>query len=232
MSGIFYLVGVGPGDPELISLKAARILGVIDIVAYGQKPGSSSLALSIARTHINQKAEHLAADIPMLVERAPAQKAYDNLTSVIGTHLDAGRSVAYLCEGDPLFYGSAIHLLNRIGDRARVEIIPGINSLSAAAAASGFALAMRNDLLKILPAPLDSEQLRLELEQADTAAIIKLGRHFERVRALLIETGHAAGAVIVEQASMQGQKITPLLEYEGNEVPYFSLVLCSRERGK
>ncbi len=232
MSGVFYLVGVGPGDPELLSLNAARILGAIDVVAYAQKPSRPSLALSIARTHINPKAEHLAADIPMRVERAPAQKAYDNLAAIIGSHLEAGRSVAYLCQGDPLFYGSAINLLNRIGDRARVEIIAGINSLGAAAAASGFALAMRNDVLKILPAPLDSEQLRLELEQADTAAIIKLGRHFERIRSLLIKTGHAAGALVVEQASMKGQKITPLLEYEGDQVPYFSLVLCSRGPGK
>ncbi|VAW19468.1 Cobalt-precorrin-2 C20-methyltransferase [hydrothermal vent metagenome] len=232
MGGIFYLVGVGPGDPELVSLKAVRILGSVDVVAYAQKPGSQSMALGIAQTHIALKAKHMATDIPMLVERAPAQAAYDDLAAAIGVHLKAGRSVAYLCEGDPLFYGSAIHLLDRLGAEAKVEIIPGINSLDAAAAAAGFALAVRNDVFKILPAPLDSDQLRLELECGQAVAIIKLGRHFERVRAVLIETGHASGAVVVEYASMKSQKITPLLEFEQDTVPYFALVLCRLEHKK
>jgi len=229
MSGVFYLVGVGPGDPELLSLKAARILGGIDVVAYAKKPGCLSLALSIARAHINPKAQHLGRDVPMLVERAPAQKAYDELADAIGRHLQAGADVAYLCEGDPLFYGSAIQLLERFGAGTNVEIIPGVTSLSAAAAAAAFQLATRNDVLKILPAPLDSGRLRLELKRAESVAIIKLGRHLERIRSLLIETGHAAEAVIVEHASRQNQKITPLLEFEGDKVPYFSLILCRRE---
>ncbi len=227
MSGVFYLVGVGPGDPELISLKAARILGGIDVVAYAKKPGSQSLALSIARAHINPKAQHLAWDVPMLVERAPAQLAYDELADAIGRHLKAGANVAYLCEGDPLFYGSAIQLLERFGTGTNVQVIPGITSLGAAAAAAIFPLATRNDVLKILPAPLDSERLLRELKQAEAVAVIKLGRHFGRVRNLLIKAGLTTRAVIVEHASTQKQKITPLLEYEGDEVPYFSVLLCT-----
>jgi len=232
MSGVFYLVGVGPGDPELLSLKAARILGAIDVVAYGQKPGTSSLALSIARTHINPKAIHIPADIPMLVERAPAQAAYDELADRIRVRLRAGKNLAYLCQGDPLFYGSAIYLLERLGTETEVRIIPGINSLGAAMAASGLALTMRNDVLKILPAPLANARLGPELERAEAAAIIKLGRHFARIRALLVATGLAAGALVVEHASTEKQKITPLLEFKKDQVPYFSLVLCSRERGR
>jgi len=225
MRGRLYLVGTGPGDPELLTLKAVRVLGAADVIAYPQKAGEPSMSFRIAETHVNPEAMHLPVDIPMEVERAPAQAAYDALASAIGDHLDAGRDVAYLCEGDPLFYGSAMYVLARLSNRADVEVIPGITSLTATAAAIARPLAARNEILKVLPAPLPDTELRRELEGAEAVAIIKVGRHFDRVRRLLEETGCADTAMIIEHATGPKQRITRLRDF-GDARPYFATILC------
>lgn len=227
-TGTLHLVGVGPGDPDLLTLKAVRLLGVVPVIAYPTTGEDAALALEIARPHLNPAAERLPVGIPMSVERAPAQAAYDQAAEAILAHLRAGRDVAWLCEGDPLFYGSAMYLVSRIGAHAPVAVVPGVTSLTAAAAAIGRPLAARNEMLKILPAPLDDATLRAELSATPAAAIIKVGRHFDRIRALLDETGHAAGAVVVEHATMARQRITRLADFAHDERPYFSTILCYR----
>lgn len=228
MTGTLYLVGVGPGDPELLTLKAARILGAAAVVAYPTTGEDAALALSIAEDHLNPAAERLPVAIPMQVDRGPAQAAYDTAADAILAHLRDGRDVAWLCEGDPLFYGSAMYLLSRISGAAPVAVIPGVTSLTAAAAAIARPLAARNEMLKILPAPLPDDVLRSELAQTPAAAIIKVGRHFDRIRTLLGETGHAEGAVVVEHATGPRQRITPLSAFGFDERPYFSTILCYR----
>lgn len=226
--GTLHLVGVGPGDPELLTLKAARLLGSAAVVAYPITGEGAALALDIARPHLSPAAEHLGIDLPMAVARAPGQAAYDAAARQILSHLRAGRDVAYLCEGDPLFYGSAMYLVARIAPLAPIDVIPGITSLTAAAAAIARPLAARNELLKILPAPLSDAELRPELLAAPAAAIIKIGRHFDRIRNLLGETGHAANAVVVEHATSARQRITRLADFAHDERPYFSTILCYR----
>lgn len=228
MTGTLHLVGVGPGDPELLTLKAVRLLGRVPVVAHPTTGEGAAYALDVARAHLNPAAERLPVAIPMAVERGPAQAAYDAAAEAILAHLRAGRDVAWLCEGDPLFYGSAMYLIARIAGEAPIAIIPGITSLTAAAAAVGRPLAARNEPLKILPAPLSDEVLRAELNTTPAAAIIKVGRHFDRVRALLAETGHADGAVVVEHATTARQRITPLAAFGHDERPYFSTILCYR----
>jgi precorrin-2/cobalt-factor-2 C20-methyltransferase len=228
LTATLYLVGVGPGDPELLTLKAARILGAVEIVAYPTTGEAAAQALDIARAVLNPAALHLPVPIPMSPERGPAQAAYDGAAAEILAHLEAGRSVAWLCEGDPMFYGSAMYLLDRLGGRAPVVVVPGITSLTAAAAAIGRPLAARNEMLSVLPAPLPDEALREALTTCPAAAIIKVGRHFDRIRALLAETGHAAGAMVIEHATTPRQRITPLAEFSHEERPYFSIILCYR----
>lgn len=227
-NGTLHLVGVGPGDPELLTLKAVRLLASVPVVAYPTTGEDSALALQIATTHLNASAEHLPVAIPMSIERGPAQAAYDGAAQAILAHLHAGRDVAWLCEGDPLFYGSAMYLVARVGAHAPIAVVPGVTSLTAAAAAIARPLAARNEMLKILPAPLDDETLRSELEATPAAAIIKVGRHFDRVRNLLGETGHAAGAMVVEHATSPRQRITRLADFAHDERPYFSTILCYR----
>lgn len=228
MTGTLHLVGVGPGDPELLTLKAVRLLGRVPVIAYPTTGEGAALALDIARDYINPSADHLPVAIPMSVERAPAQAAYDSAAASILAHLRAGRDVAWLCEGDPLFYGSAMYLVARLAAFAPVTVIPGVTSLTAAAAAIGRPLAARNETLKVLPGPLDDAALRAELNVAPAVAIIKVGRHFDRIRALLGETGHAEGAMVVEHATTSRQRITPLSAFGHDERPYFSTILCYR----
>jgi precorrin-2/cobalt-factor-2 C20-methyltransferase len=228
MTAPLYLIGVGPGDPELLTLKAARILGEVPVVAYPATGEDSALAFEIAKTHLNPVAELLAFAIPMSVERGPAQLAYDGAAALILDHLRAGRAVAWLCEGDPLFYGAAMYLTHRIAPHASVVVVPGVTSLTAAAAAIGRPLAARNEMLKVLPAPLADDILRSELLATPAAAIIKVGRHFDRIRALLVETGHAANAMVIEHATTARERITPLTQFAHDERPYFSTILCYR----
>lgn len=228
MSGTLYLVGTGPGDPELLTLKAVRVIGEADVVAYPQKPGDTSLSYRIAAAYIGADAEHLPADIPMTRARAPGQAAYDDLAAEILTRLQAGKQVTYLCEGDPMFYGSAMYVLARIAHEAPVVVVPGITSLTATAAAIARPLAARNEVLKVLPAPLDDDALRAELEGAEAVAIIKIGRHFDRIRKLLEQTGHAPSAIIIEHATGADEVITPLREFANDARPYFSTILCYR----
>ncbi len=228
MSGTLHLIGVGPGDPDLLTLRAVHAMRVCHVIAYPSTGEAAGFARDIAAQYILPGAIMLPVTIPMTVERGPAQAAYDAATVTVLEHLAAGRDVAWLCEGDPLFYGSAMYMLSRLGDRVPVDIIPGITSLTAAAAAIGRPLAARNEILKILPAPLDDETLRAELDGAPAVAIIKVGRHFERIRDLLRETGHAASAVVVEYATTPRQRITPLDGFRYGERPYFSTILCYR----
>lgn len=226
MSGKLYLVGVGPGDPELLTLKAARILSEADIVVFPQKAGQASMSYEIAKSHINPRAQLQPVDIPMAIERAPAQKAYDAIAALISNLINQGKTVAYLCEGDPLFYGSAMYVLDRMDMTADIEIVPGVTSLTATAAAIARPLAARNDILKILPAPLDDNVLRKELNSTNAVAIIKLGRHFDRIKALLEATDHAKSAILVEHASGAQQRTTPLFAVRADHRPYFATILC------
>jgi precorrin-2/cobalt-factor-2 C20-methyltransferase len=226
--GTLYLVGVGPGDPELLTLRAVRVLRNVHVIAYPSTGEDAAFAREIAGQYILPGAILLPVTIPMMVERGPAQAAYDGAAEEMLMHLHAGQNVAWLCEGDPLFYGSAMYVLARLGGAARVEIVPGVTSLTAAAAAIARPLAARNEILKVLPAPLPDATLRPELLATPAAAIIKVGRHFDRIRDLLRETGHAANAVVVEHATTVRQRITPLEGFGYGERPYFSTILCYR----
>jgi len=228
MSGTLHLIGVGPGDPDLLTIRAVRILRTAHVVAYPATSEESAFAREIAADYIEPDAILMPVTIPMAIERSPAQTAYDGAAALILDHLARDRNVAWLCEGDPLFYGSAMYLLSRLNGAARVEIVPGVTSLTASAAAIARPLAARNEILKVLPAPLPDETLRPELLATPAAAIIKVGRHFDRIRGLLDETGHARGAVVVEYATTLRQRITPLTEFRHRDRPYFSTILCYR----
>jgi precorrin-2/cobalt-factor-2 C20-methyltransferase len=228
MNGTLYGLGVGPGDPELITLKALRLLRAAPVIAYPAPEHGDSLARAIVVGHLPGGQTEIAIRMPMVVERFPAQEIYDRAAVEIGAHLEAGRDVAVLCEGDPFFYGSFMYLFGRMAERFPVQVVPGVSSLTACAAASGAALASRNDVLTVVPAPLPPERLRELLLNTDAAAIMKLGRHFAKVRDVLIALGLAAQARYVERATMQNQRLLPLDEVDPDSVPYFSMVLVHK----
>ena len=228
MNGTLYGLGVGPGDPELITLKALRLLRSVPVIAYPAPEHGDSLARSIIAEHLPGGQTEIAIRMPMLVERFPAQEIYDRAAVEIGAHLEAGRDVAVLCEGDPFFYGSFMYLFGRMAERFPVQVVPGVSSLTACAAISGAALAARNDVLTVIPAPLPPERLRDLLANTDAAAIMKLGRHFTKVRDVLNELGFSAHARYVERATMSNQRLLPLDAVDPDSVPYFSMVLVHR----
>lgn len=225
MTGTFYGVGVGPGDPELITLKAWRIISHAPVIAYPAANGSDSLARRIAAPFIPEDVVELAIPIPMRREREPAQEAYDEAAQAIRAHLDQGRDVAFLCEGDPLFYGSFAYLLSRLAQDYLTQIVPGITSITACAAAIGRPLAARNDVLKVLPGTLDAPRLRQEIASSEAIAILKVGQHFEKIRGVLAELGLSERAIIIEKATRDDEKITPLCDVPEGERPYFSTIL-------
>jgi precorrin-2/cobalt-factor-2 C20-methyltransferase len=225
MTGRLYGLGVGPGDPDLITLKAWRILRSAAVIVYPAPDDGASFARRIVAHWLSPAQIELAIRVPMEVARFPAQAVYDQAAETIAAHLDAGRDVAVLCQGDPFFYGSFMYLFTRLAARLRVEIVPGVSSLTACAAASGYPLAARDETLTVIPATLDDAALERRLAQIDAAAIIKLGRHFARVRDLLLRLGLGPRARYVERASMPTQRMLPLAEIDAASVPYFAMIL-------
>jgi precorrin-2/cobalt-factor-2 C20-methyltransferase len=228
MSGKLYGLGVGPGDPELITLKAWRILRTASVVAYPAPEEGASFARSIVARWLSPAQTDLAIRIPMETARFPAQAIYDRAAATLAQHLEAERDVAVLCQGDPFFYGSFMYLFGRLSERFACEIVPGVSSLGACAAAAGFPLAARNDVLSVLPATLPDDELTRRIAACDAAAIIKLGRNFSRIRDLLDRLGLAAQARYVERASLATMRVLPLAEVEPAAAPYFSMILLHR----
>ncbi|HYM03967.1 MAG TPA: precorrin-2 C(20)-methyltransferase [Stellaceae bacterium] len=228
MSGRVHGLGVGPGDPELITLKALRLLRAAPVVAYPAPEEGPSFARAIVARWLVPSQIEIAIRMPMESARFPAQAVYDRAAADIAAHLAAGRDVAVLCQGDPFFYGSFMYLFGRLAERHTVEVVPGVSSLAACAAAAGWPLAARDDALTVLPATLADDALERRLALADAAAIIKLGRHFAKIRALLDRLGLAANARFVERASLANQRVLPLDRVASDDVPYFSMILVHR----
>ncbi len=232
MSGGLYLIGVGPGDPELLTLKAVRVLGEIENVFYIKKPKGNAFAYGIAKNHINENACLMAFDMEMENERFRANKTYDEIAREILLHLEKGQNVAYICEGDGLFYGSANYLIKRMPQHIKVEIIAGITSPQAASAALKRPLIMGNEVFKTLPAILDDEALLSELQSAKSVAILKVGRHIQRIKNLLEKTNYLENAKIVEYASSEKERVSDLRDFEGDSLPYFAIILSRRSKKK
>lgn len=228
-----YGIGVGPGDPELITLKAARLLRSIDFVAYFAKAGRRSTARIIAGAHVAATCEELPLHYPMTTEipfthpdyRASLAAFYAEATARIADRLAAGRQGALLCEGDPLFYGSFMHLFERLKERFRTEIVPGITGMAGAWSAAGLPMTWGDDVLTVIPATLAYDPLLERLRGADAIVVMKLGKNIRKVRQAFEELGIMDRAIYVEYATRAAQRILPLAAYEADEAPYFALIL-------
>lgn len=227
MSGTLYGIGLGPGDPELMTLKAARLIGSAGVIAYPTLAGADSFARRIAARIIPQGISEIAIDLPITTARAPAQAAYDAGAARIAIELEAGRDVVCLCEGDPFFYGSFMYLFARLATRFRVEVVPGVTSVTACAARAGLPLAARNERLTVLPGPLPADELRRRIEGAESVAIMKVGRHLDKIRQVIDGLGLTDHAVYVERASLPEEVICPLAAAPGT-APYFSMILLTK----
>lgn len=230
--GTLYGLGVGPGDPELITLKALRLLQAAPVLAYPAPDDGASLARAIAAPHIPNGRIEIVVRTPMTPGHFPANDVYDRYAAEIAGHLTAGRDVAHLCEGDPFLYGSFMYLYERLAPRHRVVVVPGVSSLGACAAAAGAPLVSRNQVLAVLPATLAEETLAVRLRDADAVAVMKVGRHLPKVRRALAQAGRMAGAILIERATFGDQRVRALAEVSDESAPYFSMVLVRRPNGE
>ncbi|MFE9904352.1 precorrin-2 C(20)-methyltransferase [Streptomyces achromogenes] len=237
MSGTLYGVGLGPGDPSLMTVRAVEVIAGADVVAYHSARHGRSIARSIAARHL--RADHIeeALVYPVTTEttdhpggyKGAMEEFYAEASARLAAHLDAGRTVAVLAEGDPLFYGSYMHLHKRLADRYDTEVVPGVTSVSAAAARLGAPLAEGEEVLTVLPGTLPEEELAARLAGTDAAVVMKLGRTFPKVRRALESAGRLAEARYVERATMSEERVAELAAVDAESVPYFSVaVLPSR----
>jgi precorrin-2/cobalt-factor-2 C20-methyltransferase len=221
-------VGLGPGDPDLVTIKAAGILKRAAVIAYPAPEEGDSFARTIAAPHLPGGQKEIAVRMPLGDGAFPKDDIYERAATAILAEAAAGREIAVLCEGDPFFYGSFQYLYGRLAGRCPVRIVPGVSSLMACADAAGMPLTARNDVLSVIPAPLPEAEIALRLADCEAAAIMKLGRHLGKVRRILEAAGMIDRARYVERATLGSEKVMALSEIHGESAPYFSMLLVHK----
>ncbi len=225
MTGTLYGVGVGPGDPELMTVKAWRLISMARVIAYLAANENESTARNIARHFISDDIVEIAINMPMRVEREPARLAYDEGARKIAAHLAKGEDVVMLCEGDPFFYGSFMYMYERLASSFTTVVVPGVTSITAAASAIGQPLCERDDVLKVLPATMAEADLSRELSTTSAAAIIKVGRHFAKVKRVLTTLKMDHHATAIEYATHDKQLIRDVTQISEHTLPYFTTII-------
>ncbi len=231
--GRLYGIGLGPGDPELLSVKAVRLIQSLPVISYFAKQGRRGNARAIVDQWMTGQATELPLYYPMTTEQphdsdiytSTLAGFYETAAAALAAHLDAGRDVALLAEGDPLFYGSFMHLYERLRPRYAVSVVPGITGMAGCWAAAGQPMTWGDDTLSVLAGTMTQDMLTARLRATDAAVIMKLGRNFPKVREAVREAGLLARAIYVERGSMPGEIVQPLAEKTGDEAPYFSMIL-------
>ena len=233
MTGTLYGVGLGPGDPELMTVKAARLISEASVIAYHCARHGRSIARSVAEPYLREGQLEEKLVYPVTTETTDHPGGYEGAIADfyelsakrLAEHLDAGRDVVLLCEGDPFFYGSYMYMHERLSGRFEAVVVPGVTSVSAASSVLGRPLVQRDEVLTVLPGTLPAPELARRLADTDAAAVLKLGRTFGSVREAFAEAGKLDDAVYVERATWGQQRIEPLADVDPASVPYFSLAL-------
>ncbi len=233
MTGVLQVVGMGPGDPDLLTLRAARILATAAVVAFFAKRGRPGHARTIAAAHLNPAAEELRFEYPYTTEidvddpryEPGIRSFYEAAAAIVAARLDAGHDVALLCEGDPFFYGSAMYVFDRLRATHPTVVTPGITSMSGCWAQARLPMTHGDDVLTVLPGTLDADALAARLAGSDASVIMKVGRNLPKIRTALQSAGLAERALYVERGTMPDGRMLPFAEFAEDRAPYFSLVL-------
>ena len=232
MSGVFIGVGVGPGDPELITMKSWRAIQSADVISYLANEQGKSQAKTIARDAlVDHKAGLVEIPIkfPMCDDRTIANTVYDAAAIDIKTQLEAGKKVVFLCEGDPLFFGSFTYLLERIQAHYSCEVIPGISSVHAASSALQIPLTILKESFAVISGRHTEEQLVEALSTHDSVVIMKAGRSRQRILSALEKTGRGHEARYLEYIGRDNECIiNDITDLQVEAGPYFSLFVVIR----
>jgi precorrin-2/cobalt-factor-2 C20-methyltransferase len=231
--GTLYGLGLGPGDPDLMTVRAHRLLQRATHVAYFRKAGRPGQARRIVDDLLPESVTEHAMEYPVTTEIPVDDPAYNQLLSAFYAECasqlralsDAGHDVVVLCEGDPFFYGSFMHLYTRLIDTHPVQVVPAITGMSGAWTATGQPITWGDDVLTVLMGTLPEARLARHMADSEALVVMKIGRHIDKVRRALTTAGRLQDAWLVEFATMPGQKVMRLAEAEGRVTPYFSIVL-------
>ncbi len=237
LPGRLYGVGLGPGDPDLLTVKAVKVLKSAPVVAYFAKKGRRGHARGIVDQWLCPTCLELPLHYPLTTERHftdslyvdALRHFYESATAEIAGHLDAGRDVALICEGDPLFYGSFMHLYVRLRERFAIEVVPGVTGMSGCWSVAQLPIAWGDDVLSVLPGTLGELDLTRGIEACDAAIIMKLGANLSKVRAAIRAAGRERDAIYVEHGTQAAEKVVRLEDKIDDLAPYFSLILIPGE---
>ena len=226
---------MGPGDPDLVTMKAARLLAVAPVAAFFAKRGRPGHARTIAAEYLNPNVEELRFEYPYTTELhvddpryAHSMEAfYKASAATLADRLASGLDVALLCEGDPFFYGSSMHLFDRLAERFPSQVVPGVTGMSGCWAQARMPITHGDDVLTVLPGTLDQANLTARLASSDASVIMKVGSNMPKIRAAIEAAGLAGRATYIERGTMAGSRTVPLRELSDDPAPYFSLVLIA-----
>ena len=236
-AGTIHGVGLGPGDPDLMSVRADRLVRGAANMAYFRKAGRAGHARCIVEGMLRPDVRELAMEYPVTTEIPLDDPRYAEILSGFYAEwtrrlrdiAEAGEDVVVLCEGDPFFYGSFMHLHSRLQGVVPVEVVPAITGMSAAWTATGQPVTWGDDVLTVVPGTLGDEELARRVADTDALVVMKIGRHLGRVRRALSAAGRSDAAWLIQHASMTGESVRRLSEVEGDSTPYFSIVVVHGE---
>lgn len=232
-AGTIFGLGLGPGTPDLMTVRADRLLRRAKHVAFFRKPGRNGQARAIVEGLMADDVSEIPMEYPVTTEIPFTDPEYNRLLSAFyercATQLQdlsrSGQDVAVLCEGDPFFYGSFMHLYTRLVDHVPVEVVPAITGMSAAWTATGQPITWGDDVLTVLMGTLPKQELTRRMADCDALVVMKIGRNIKKVRDALQDAGKLDSAWLIEFAAMPGQTVQRLAEAEINVTPYFSIIV-------
>jgi precorrin-2/cobalt-factor-2 C20-methyltransferase len=233
-TGILYGIGVGPGDPELLTLKAVRILGEVSVIfAAASTKNDYSTAYSIAKPHLKNDVRVEQLGFPMTKDKDELEKAWQANAKIVAKVLKNGENAAFLTLGDPLTYSTYGYLqrtLLAVDPTVRLQAIPGITSFQAAASKIGLVMAESKESLLITSGVTDPDKLEAQLDVADNAVILKAYKNFEEIRNTLTRLRLDDKTVLISRLGMDGESILMDIKDAPKTPHYFSLALVTKNR--
>ena len=231
--GKIYGVGVGPGAVDLLSVRADKLVREAKYIAFFRKAGRAGHARQIASTLLSKDVIELAMEYPITTEISLSDQRYSEVLSEfykkysnkIISLSQPGKDLVILCEGDPFFYGSFMHIYSRVKDKCPVEVVPAITGMSAAWTATDIPITWGDDILTVLMGTLDKTTLENQLQNTNAAIIMKIGHNLPKIKKALERTGRFYDAFIVEYAAMDKQTVQRLSDYNTENAPYFSIII-------